>query len=423
MKTFYLTGIGGVGMSGLAQILCHEGIRVFGSDRGYDNGENKELFSKLENIGIKFFPQDGSGITKNIDKIIISRAIEATNPEVIAAQNFKIPIVYRQDELKSFFRKKSGIAIAGTSGKTTVVGMTGCVLNKAGHDFTIVDGGIIKNYITEKNIGNVHIGKNTKVCVETDESEGDLKGYCPEIGVITNIGADHMSHKKLMGVYVDFARETKDTLILNIDDSFVGALLGNLNLHNCKKLTYSLKKKADFQAKNIKLYSTCSSFCVNGCLIRLNVPGIHNVSNALAAICAGSVYGLSLKNIRLGLEDFKGIHRRFEVVGRVNGVKIIDDYAHNPDKIKATLGTAKLNKGKVIVVYQPHGYGPLRMFLKELVEVFAKNLTTKDFLFVPDVYYVGGTVNEKISSKDLVKEIKKRKKILIVSIFQIEMIY
>jgi UDP-N-acetylmuramate--alanine ligase len=410
MKTYYLTGIGGTGMCGLAQILVHKGVRVLGSDRGYDNGENKELFSKLKRIGIKIFPQDGSGVNSKIDKMIISRAVEAVNPDIVAGQRFKIPIVYRQDELKKIFSEKSGIAVAGTSGKTTVVGMVGCVLNNAGKDFTIVDGGIIKNYITKNDIGNVYLGKNLQICVETDESEGDLNGYCPEVGVITNIGADHMSYNKLMKVYEDFAREVKNILILNIDDSSSSMLLERSTLGKCKKVLYSISKKADFQAKNIKLYSTYSLFDVNGVIMRVNAPGIHNVSNALAAVCAGSVYGLSLKKISIGLECFKGIHRRFDVIGEANDIKIIDDYAHNPDKIKAALKTARLDNGRIIAVYQPHGYGPLRMFLKELATVFAENLTKKDFLFVPDVYYAGGTVNKEISSKNLIEEIRKIQK-------------
>jgi UDP-N-acetylmuramate--alanine ligase len=376
MEKYYLVGIGGSGMSALAQVLAHGGIEVCGSDRGYDQGENSVLFSKLKGLGVKLYPQDGSGTNSGIDKMIISRAIENDNPDIIVAQKLKIPIVYRQDELKKIFRENSGIAVAGTSGKSTVVGMISCILPR----INIINGGIIKNYETKDMIGNVRFGKDSCFCVETDESEGDLSGYFPKIGVITNIGKDHMDQKETIKVYEEFKKEV------------TGKLIEDISLRQCR---------------DIKLFPSYSLFKMERQKYRLNIPGVHNIYNAVAAIKASRAFGADVEEIKKGLENFKGIKRRFELVAHKKGVRVIDDYAHNPDKIKAALCTAKLGKGRVIAVYQPHGFGPLRMFLNELSCVFSKNIRKCDFTFISDVYYAGGSVNKDISSEDLVKKINK----------------
>lgn len=372
-------------MCGLAQVLLHEGISVSGSDRSYDRGGNLELFKKLKCLGVKIYPQNGSRISSEIDKVVISRAIEEDNPDLIVAKKLKIPIVYRQDELKRISRKHSGIAVAGTSGKTTVVGMIGCIL----HDITVINGGIIKNYITKKDIGNVRFGKIPYFCIETDESEGDLKGYFPEIGVITNIGNDHMTYKKAVNVYKDFAKQVKDVLILNED----------INIRHRKKIIFP-------SVEGVELYMDHSNFKIGGQRFRLNVPGMHNIYNAVAAVSVARIKGISLKQITRGLENFWGIKRRFELLYEKNGVRVIDDYAHNPDKIRAAIKTAHLGEGRVIAVYQPHGYGPLKMFFKELVKEFKDNLNKRDILFIPKVHYAGGTVNKEVSSEDLAKALK-----------------
>lgn len=367
-------------MSGLAQVYLHEGISVSGSDRSYDRGENLEIFKKLQKLGVRLFPQDGRGVGVGVDNVIISRAIEEDNPDLIMAKRLKIPVSYRQDELKKIFRRNSGIAVAGTSGKTTVVGMIACIFDCAGQDITVVNGGIMKNYVTKDDIGNVHIGRLSYFCVETDESEGDLKGYKPHIGVITNIGPDHMSMRMLKNVYRDFIKEIRGKLITS----------------ECIKV------------EGIELYPSYSIFKVDGRRIKLNVPGVHNIQNAICAVGVAYEWGIPIRRIAEGLENFRGIKRRFEVLVEKDGVRVIDDYAHNPDKIGASLKTAHIGRGRVIAVYQPHGYKPTRMFLRELAEVFSKGLGEEDLLFIPDIYYAGGSVEKDISSKDLVKAINRK---------------
>jgi len=387
-------------MSALAQVLAHDGISVSGSDRDYDSGANRGLFRKLEVAGVKLCKQDGSAIDGKIKKVIISKAVETDNPDISAAVKLKIPVSYRQEELKKIFKNSRGIAVAGTCGKTTVVGMIGCVFDSADKKINVINGGVIKNYADNNRVGNVRMDTFPYTCVETDESEGDLKGYAPDIGVITNIGADHMPQEEANRVFNEFTREIKDVLVVNSES------LQILKYRPKKVFSFSVNANADITAQNINLSNTCSSFTIDGQKVRLNIPGIHNVYNALAAIGAGMAYGLPLKSIIEGLEIFRGIGRRYDILGEVNGVTVVDDYAHNPEKIRASIQTAKIGGKNVIAVYQPHGYGPLRMFINELAEMFARNISNGDYLFIPDVYYAGGTVNKDISSRNLVEKVK-----------------
>lgn len=397
---YHLIGIAGIGMSGLAQILVHEGHTVTGSDRESDSG----LFRKLEKLGVIIYKQDGAGINPEIDMVVISRAIEDDNPDLVKAKKLKLPISYRQDVLKELFSSKSGIAVAGTSGKTTVVGMIGSIFDGAGKELTIINGGVIKSYGN-----NVRIGKLPYYCVETDESEGDLKGFYPKIGVLTNIGLDHMPRNKLIKVYKDFAREIKDALVINADT--------NMKVHKKNKITYSIYNDSDLKAIDIQLLPSGSVFRVGRRRIKLQVPGLYNIYNALAALGAARAWGISISNAAGGLAKYKGIKRRFELIGETNGVSVIDDYAHNPDKIKAALDTARIGAKRIVAIYQPHGYKPTRMFLNELVDVFANNLGKQDFLFMPEIYYAGGTVKKDISSKDVIDGVKKKNSTINVKFF------
>jgi len=245
----------------------------------------------------------------------------------------------------------------------------------------------------------VHFGKEPLICVETDESEGDIKGYHPLIGIITNIGSDHLPLEELTRVCQEFAAEVKKTLIINSDSK--------CELKHSNKFSFGIHNAADFQAENIKLFPDCSQFTLQGKLVKVPVPGRYNVYNALAALSAARVYGIPLADAIAGLEKFQGIRQRFQLVGQAKGIKVVCDYAHNPDKIKAALQTAKLNGGRIIAVYQPHGFRPTKMFLREFAAVFAVNLMGSDKLFLPDIYYAGGTVSRDVSAADLAGEIKK----------------
>lgn len=407
MEKCHLIGIAGMGMSALAQVLLGAGWTVSGSDRSYDSKDNQDLAAKLRHQGINIFPQDGTGIDRDINRIIISPAIEKNNPDFVKAKKLGIPVFYRQEIVKEIVSKRHTIAVAGTSGKTTVVGMIGCIFNAVARDVTIINGGIMNNYLSERIIGNVRVGKDKLVCVETDESEGDLRGYKPEIGVVNNIGYDHMPHTDLVRVYREFAAEVKNILIINSDS--------DCGLRHKHKFSYGIENKADFLAKKIELFPHRSVFVLNNEKVKVPVPGIHNVYNSLAALSVVCNCGIPLKEAIAGLAEFKGIRQRYEFIDKIEGVTIICDYAHNPDKIKAALMTARTGAKRIIAVYQPHGYGPTKMFLNELADVFAKKLNENDLLFISDIFYAGGSVEKVVSADDLVAAIKKRNPKLNVS--------
>lgn len=388
-------------MSALAQILAQKGHKVSGSDRN----NNFELKRKLEDLGIKITGQDGSGINKKIDRVVISRAIEEGNPDLVKAKGLSLSIFLRQDILREIFGTNPGIAVAGTSGKTTVVGMIAVIFDSIGIDMTVINGGIIKNYNN-----NVKVGKAPFYCIETDESEGNLKGFYPRIGVLTNIGKDHMSHRKLLKVYKEFADGISDTLILNSDYKAV--------FSNSKKtITFGVSRDSDIRAENIRFFPDYSLFKVRGHEFRIKAPGLYNIYNALAAIAVTSAWGVSLRDAARGLVLFKGIKRRFEIISRKNGVRVIIDYAHNPDKIRAVLETARIGAKRLIAIYQPHGFGPVRMFFKELADVFSACLDNNDCLFMPEIYYAGGLVTKDISSKDIIDEVRRKNNKLIAEYF------
>ena len=431
MRKCHLIGVCGTGMSALAQLLKHSGCEVTGSDRSYGTGAADELINKLINSGIKIFAQDGGAISSDIEKIIISRAIEDDNPELLKAKEYGIEVCYRQDVVKEIIRKRKSIvphqllsphpkngyekvycnnwcgtiAIAGTNGKTTVTGMVGSVFDGAEKNITILNGGIMKNYVSDNCVGNVRVGSDPIICVETDESEGDLTGYNPSIGVITNVGNDHLSMEELIKVYQDFAKEVKDFLVLNNDNK--------CNVEHKNIFTFGINNDADFKAVDIKLFDSYSTFKLKNKEVRVPVPGIHNVGNALAALSCAHLCGLKLDQAIDGLNNFKGIGQRYEVIGDNKGVTVISDYAHNPDKIRASLETAKISSERIIAVYQPHGFAPTKMFLDELSDSFSKGLRKNDILFISDIFYAGGTADKSISSEDLVKEIKRKNPVII----------
>ena len=404
MKYYYLIGIGGSGMNALAQVFIRQGAHVSGSDRSYDRGENKELFQKLKKIGVELYLQNGSGINRKIDKVIVSRAVENHNPDFLQAKKYQIPISYRQDELKNIFRKKSGIAVAGTCGKSTVVGMIGCILHNAGRRISVINGGIVKNYETKSDIGNVRISNNTIFIIETDESEGNLDGYFPKIAVLTNIGCDHVPENQLRKIYKKFINFAKERIIIN--NQIKIPVKRNISV------SFGVFGDADLKPEEIKLYPNYSVFKLKNIKVRIGLPGLHNVENALASIAACRACGVSLEKCAEGVAKFKGIKRRFELVYKKDNIRVIDDFAHNPDKIQAALKTAKIADGRVIAIYQPHGYRPTKMFLNQLADVFTSCLSKNDFLFLPEIYFAGGTAEKDISSKDLVREIKKRNRFL-----------
>ncbi|HHT9121135.1 MAG TPA: UDP-N-acetylmuramate--L-alanine ligase [Candidatus Hypogeohydataceae bacterium YC41] len=400
--SYHLVGLGGSGMSPLAQLLRARGHRVSGSDRNLDRGLNQTLFQQLSSLGVACFPQDGSGVSESTSMVVISSAIEEDNQDIKKAGELGIPIIQRASLLAILFNERHGIAIAGTNGKTTVTGMITCIMDRAGLDPTAVVGGYMKNYVSEARPGNFRVGQSDIMCIEADESDGTLAYYRPTLGVVTSISKDHKPLEALMGLFLIFLQNSR-RLVINIDCP----ILNKVKLPLKETLTYGLGEKANIRATEIIYKSWGSGFRVGGVDFELKVPGRHNVMNALAAIAACSLESITLEKAAEALREFQGIKRRLDLAGEAHGIKVIDDFGHNPDKIRAALETVKQGCERVFVVYQPHGFGPTKFMKEELIEVFSKTISKEDVLFMPEILYMGGTAKKDISSQMLVKELVK----------------
>lgn len=393
----------------LAVILRGMGHRVSGSDRSYDQGRTPEKFAWIKTQGIGLFTQDGFGITKDIDSVLISKAVEDTVPDIVAAKKLGISIKLRVDMLVELFNAaKTRIAVAGTSGKTTTTGMSAFLLREAGLDPTVMNGGIFKNYMAQNPYSTAFVGRGDIFLTEMDESDGidHVTRYTPDIAVLHNITLDHQPMEELQAMFGGFLSKTK-TAILNADDDHV--MMAAKGFAG-KKITYSMTgQNADLAATQITPKQNGIDATITGfgeqIVLHLNLPGRHNISNALAALCVAKAAGMNLSDAAKILSRFIGIKRRMDVVGEKNGIVVMDDFAHNPDKIAATLTTLKEFPGRLHVFFQPHGYGFLKVVGKELAESFAGHLDKDDKLYLVEPFYAGGTVDRSIGSTDVAKDI------------------
>lgn len=405
MKKYFFCGVGGSGMSSLALALKSKGADIGGSDRAYDAGLLADKFNTLKNQGIRLFNQDGSGLDENTDALIVSSAVEETIPDVIKARELNIPIYTRAQLLAEFLHQHNGIAVGGTSGKTTTTGMIGHILKQAGVDPSVINGGIMLNYADSLGLGNVIAGKGYFCVVEADESDGSIELYHPEVSVVTSISLDHKPLNELRELFGDFVERASVGAVLNADNADTIALKSrNLNI-----LSFSVQgAEADLKALNITPEKNGTSFMLDGERIFLPVIGKHNVANALAAIAAAEMIGITRSQAVEALSTFKGIHRRLETIGTTKkGIAVIDDFAHNPEKIAASLTALKEYEGRLIVIYQPHGFKPTKMMRSGIVEAFNRLLSLDDTLILQEIYYAGGTAQKDISSADLAKDLEK----------------
>ena len=402
MKKVSFCGISGSGMSSLAQVLRLSGYEVCGSDRNFDLGRDLENKKALESLGIKIFPQDGSAINKNLDFLCASTAVEDTIPDVKSAKEKGIKILTRPELLAQIFNKyKYGVAVGGTSGKTTSTAMVGYILDKAGKNPCVINGGLLRNYEGRKGIPNIIYNKGDICVVEADESNGSIDLYNPYIALINNISLDHKSLEELCVLFQNFANRTKKAVVVN-DDYDLCAKIKHQNL-----IRFSLKNpQADFYAHNIIPLSDGTQYELRGKPFKLPLIGEFNVANALASIATCEQLGVEPFEAAKILETFAGTKRRLEVLGKKNNITVIDDFAHNPDKVTASIKALRNYDGRLIVMFQPHGFGPMRQVGKEIMENFAKYLNDEDLLIMPEIFFVGGTVTRDISSADLINHAK-----------------
>lgn len=410
---WFFCGIGGSGMLPLALILRGHGAEVSGSDRSRDQGRTPEKFAWLESLGFILHPQDGSGIVSGKQTLVASAAVEDTVPEVVRAGEFGSPRMSRAELLATLFNAApSGIAIGGTSGKSTVTGMTGWILDHAGRDPTIMNGAVMKNYASpQAPFASARVGDGDVFVSEVDESDGSIVLYRPQVAVLLNVSLDHKSMEELRGLFGDFLM-TCGIAVVNIDDPEAAALAPDYT--PC--LTYAIGNPAA-QIGVVEGSVVEAPFAISAHVtdrrdasihpLTLRVPGKHNLSNALAAIAAAVAASVPVATAVEALASYAGLARRFDVIGTSpSGITVIDDFGHNPEKCAATLTTLKAHPGRVIVFFQPHGYGPLRQMGAELAETFARLLGPEDLTLLCDPVYFGGTVDRSVGSERIVSLIK-----------------
>lgn len=406
--SLHFTGIGGSGMSALAQAVRAQGISVSGSDRSFDNNPadtQKTLTDILKQQGITIYPQDGSGVRQGLSALVVSTAIEETNPDVIRAKETGLKIITRAQLLSYIFNTKTGVAVGGTSGKSTVAAMIAFILHYHKLDPLYIGGGIIKNFGSDRQqLSNVLCGKSDVMCVETDESDGSIVLYRPKISVITNITRDHKEVPELLALFAQFICNTQEAVVVNNDCP----LARTLDTAGKKRVTYGIDRDADFRAVLVSLRQDGARFSVGTTDFTLRLIGMHNVSNALAAIAVCTLLQIPLRQVSDALAHFHGIKRRLELIGTARGIPVYDDFSHNGAKIAAALTSLKAHAQRVIAVFQPHGYAPTRLMKDDFIEAFSSALSPGDLLFIPDIYDAGGTANRSISSRDLVEGIKAR---------------
>jgi UDP-N-acetylmuramate--alanine ligase len=412
-EDYFFCGIGGSGMTPLALIIQARGGHVEGSDRALDQGRNGERFDFLRARGMSLHPQDGSGIVRDTQILITSAAVEETVPDVQAARRVGASVLTRAELLARLFNRAAlGVGVAGTSGKSTTVGMIGWILYRAGKSPTIMNGADMKNFVApESPLASARVGDGDIFISEVDESDGSIALFKPSVAVVNNISLDHKPLDELRNLFGGFIAGAQ-TAVLNLDNAETAALAADRRPGQA--VTYSLRAAdADLLASALIPAATGITFQVKArdtgetVTVKLNIPGLHNVSNALAALCAAKVCGVELAQAAAYLGEFSGIRRRLEIVGTANEITVIDDFAHNPDKISATLGTLHAFPGRLLLMFQPHGYGPIRLMRNALADCFVHGLNDEDVLVMPEPVYFGGTVDRSVGSRELAGDIKR----------------
>ena len=398
-QNIHIIGIGGAGLSGIAEVLIGLDFNVTGSDL-----KKSAATEHLKSIGAKIWYGHASSQVNGADVIVMSPAIPDDNPELQAAMHAKIPIILGAEMLNEITRMRKSIAISGTHGKTTTTALTAAVLSSL--DPTVVVGGKLVNG------SNARSGHGDVMVIEADEAYGSFKMIYPTIAVVTSVDADHLD-------YYDNIDEIGDAFLTFINKvPFYGSSILCLDQINIQKLipkvdrkyiTYGLETRADLTADDIKFVGPTSHFEVRNQgeflgYIHLKMPGRHNIANSLAAIAVGLELEISFDKIQYAIQNFQGVHRRFEILGTVDNIVVVDDYAHNPAKLMAALQGAKDGYNRrIIAVFQPHRYGRVR----DLAHEFCHSFDHADILIVTSIYGAGEKPIENVTGKNLANAIEE----------------
>ena len=407
---YFFCGIGGSGMLPLAAILRAGGARVAGSDRSLDAGRLASKFEYLKSLGIQLAPQDGTGLGEGMT-LVTSAAVEETIPDVVRANELALDRLTRPQLLARLLNAaQKSIAVGGTSGKSTVTGMIGWILHSLHFQPTVMNGAVMKNFVSPgAPFASALVGDPELFVSEVDESDGSIALYRPTVAVLGNISLDHKEMDELRSLFGGFLAAAGKAVV-NLDDP-EARLLGD-NLPAGRLVGFGFDSPAGtLKGRNLELRPDGLGFDVEldgqTHLVELLVPGRHNALNALAALSAVHAIGVPLADAAAALGRFSGLKRRLETVGIAGGVTVIDDFAHNPDKIAATLETLTAGPGRLLIMFQPHGFGPLAKMGQELAATFATGMREDDRLFLPDPVYQGGTVDRSRGSDWLAEAIRQ----------------
>jgi UDP-N-acetylmuramate--alanine ligase len=407
----HFLGIGGIGMSGIAEILINLGYKVSGSDI-----KESEITKRLASLGAKIFiGHNASNISDN-NVVVTSSAINPNNPEIIEARKKRIPIIHRSEMLAELVRLKHGIGVAGTHGKTTTSSMLSYILYRGGINPTAIIGGKVLNFDS-----NARVGQGEYIVFEADESDGTFLRLLPTIAVVTNIDADHMDYYKYFeGLKEAFLKYVNNVpfygySVLCRDDQVIAELLPKVER---PFVTYGFSENADFRANNVRCFPDKTLFdcCYKNDLlgeIEIELLGNHNVLNSLAVITVALELGLEFKDIKAGLKEFKGVGRRIQKIGEEKGIIVFDDYGHHPTEIKATLQAIKNMGRRMIVLFQPHRYTRTQLLWDDFGAAFGN----ADLVMLTEIYPAGEEPIEGVSSNLIRDSIEKHdgKKVDIVA--------
>jgi UDP-N-acetylmuramate--alanine ligase len=399
----HFTGIGGIGMSAIAEVLLNLGYQVSGSDQ-----KLSPITDKLAAMGARVYEGHAASNVTGARALVVSSAVDEQNPEVQEARRLQIPVIPRGELLAELMRLKYGIAVAGSHGKTTTTSMAATILNHAGLDPTVMVGG----RVATMGGSNARVGKSEFLVVESDESDGSFLKLAPIIAVVTNIDREHLDHypslDAIRAAFLEFVNKVPfyGAAIVCLDDANVQGILPQIKR---RTITYGTTSQADVEATEISSELFGSAFRLRYRTrdlgrFQLNVPGRHNVLNAMAAVAVAMELEVKPESIREALASFSGVDRRFQVRGRERGITVIDDYGHHPTEIRATLDGARLcGFRRIHVLFQPHRYS--RTF--HLMDEFAGSFHQADTLFVMDIYAASEKPIEGVTAEALVDRIRQ----------------
>lgn len=389
-------------MSGIAEVLLNLGYEISGSD-----SKLSPITDRLAKLGAKIHEGHNAANVSGAKALVVSSAVNGTNPEVMEARRLQIPVIPRGELLAELMRLKYGIAIAGSHGKTTTTSMTAAVLSEAGKDPTVVVGG----RVGAMGGSNARVGHSDFLVVESDESDGSFLKLAPILAVVTNIDREHLDHypsiDDIRAAFTQFVNKVPfyGAAIVCLDDENVQQILPSINR---RVITYGHSRQAALEITSQQCGPHSSDFQLRyrgddlG-QFTIGVPGAHNVLNATAAVAIGLELGVDTKSIRAALAGFSGVERRFQLRGKERGITVVDDYGHHPTEIRATLAAAKLGGyGHILVIFQPHRYTRTR----DLMDEFARSFHQADSLFVLDIYAASEPPIEGVTTKALVKRIR-----------------